>query len=221
MPNRTWSQFGSTPKYSYVTDVFECIDNEEKAYWLGFLYADGWVSTKIDKFCLSLSVKDREHLIKYRNFICPDRELDECPKQNSARLIVSSKKITKDLVNLGCIPQKTLNLLPPTKVPNELLRHFIRGYFDGDGCARLVKNNSRVSISILSTRELLNYFRDTFRSIGATCRGKIENPKQYNAFRFSNECRADLQIIYRYFYTSSSIFLERKKEIFSKCLQEG
>lgn len=48
---------------------FEKIDNEEKAYWLGFLYADGNVSLKEDKIELSLAEKDLNHIKKFKNFI--------------------------------------------------------------------------------------------------------------------------------------------------------
>ena len=56
-------------KYSCDENYFECIDNEEKAYWLGFLYADGFIESKrgtySQKFGIMLSYRDRKHLEKF------------------------------------------------------------------------------------------------------------------------------------------------------------
>ena len=56
-------------KYSYDSNFFEKIDSEAKAYWLGFLYADGYIhrnykNGKIKSMSLELSLKseDRAHL---------------------------------------------------------------------------------------------------------------------------------------------------------------
>ena len=38
-----------------VLNIFNKIDTEEKAYWLGFLYADGSVGSKEDKIELGLA----------------------------------------------------------------------------------------------------------------------------------------------------------------------
>ena len=48
---------------------FEKIDTEEKAYWLGFLYADGSVGSKDDRIELGLAEKDFHHIEKFRDFI--------------------------------------------------------------------------------------------------------------------------------------------------------
>lgn len=58
----------STRKY-IVDDVFEKIDTEEKAYWLGFLFADGYVGTNDNSVGLGLAIKDIEHVKKFKKFI--------------------------------------------------------------------------------------------------------------------------------------------------------
>lgn len=45
-----------------ILTYFENIDTEEKAYWLGFLYADGYVNANEDKIELCLAEKDFHHL---------------------------------------------------------------------------------------------------------------------------------------------------------------
>lgn len=58
--------------------IFDVIDTEEKAYWLGFIYADGYISSTLTKgkyqgknpyaFGLALQLRDINHLIKFNNF---------------------------------------------------------------------------------------------------------------------------------------------------------
>lgn len=215
MMERTWTQSGSTAKYSYNNEAFKNIDTEDKAYWLGFMYADGYVSKNVDKFALSLAEKDKNHVGEFRDFIVPDRELEYQEGQKSYRITISSKEITADLVSKGCTPQKSLTLQPPPEgaIPDQLVRHFIRGYFDGDGSAMLKKNGSRVCISILGTESMLEFIVSYFKSQGVACRSKIRKPKEYNAYVWADESTSDIMKIYHLLYDESTIFLDRKRAV--------
>lgn len=143
--------------YNYNDTIFEIIDTEEKAYWLGFLYADGNVTKRLikkenrkDKFSyqleLSLAEVDKDHLIKFGRFMFQDFNEEKNLKKKIIKLkekeyiaykiTINSKKIVEDLIKLGCVPKKSLILTYPTEeqIPFKLQHHFIRGYFDGDGC---------------------------------------------------------------------------------------
>ena len=121
-----------TSRNTLIKDIFHIIDTEEKAYWLGFLYADGYVS-KYNQVEVSLTLEDEDHLIKLKNFINTNTEIIK--DDHRCRLLFCSKELAKDLANLGCVNNKSLILTFPTEeqVPQELLRHFLRGYVDGDG----------------------------------------------------------------------------------------
>ena len=58
-------------KYSCDENYFECIDNEEKAYWLGFIYADGYITSKrahgSQNFGVSLAIKDKKTFRKIKS----------------------------------------------------------------------------------------------------------------------------------------------------------
>lgn len=206
--------------YSYNEQVFQYITSEESAYWLGFLYADGCVHSGTRKFVsLSISNKDREHLSKYRDFMCPEKPIEEQVKQNAVRVTVGSKIIHESLVKAGCTPKKSLTLQAPPKglIPEELVRHFVRGYFDGDGSIAPTKKIYTV-MTLTGTEHILNYCRDQFILAGAGCRGKVRKDKNINAFRWKSESAPDLKIIYGYLYDGATIFLERKKEIFERVL---
>lgn len=150
--------------YSYAESVFENIDSEEKAYWLGFLYADGYISQGIkNEISLSLKEEDREHLEKFRAFLKLENKKITLKKKEmnnkiyySYRFCLSNQKIRNDLILLGCLPRKTFKLSFPNsnQVPDYLVRHFIRGYIDGDGC---ITNHitSKISLEILGTEQFL------------------------------------------------------------------
>lgn len=114
--------------------VFDVIDSEEKAYWLGFLYADGYISKRDNAVELSLQLTDYEHLEKFMKFL----KRANTVKTDSfrCRLSFTNKHIHNQLINLGCTTQKSLTLTFPNKdiIPKHLLKDFVRGYVDGDGC---------------------------------------------------------------------------------------
>lgn len=67
-------------KYTFNENIFSIIDNEEKAYWLGFLYADGYLTDQ-GLFGCALQEKDKAHLNKFLTFLgMPEEEQEECIK---------------------------------------------------------------------------------------------------------------------------------------------
>lgn len=123
------------------SDIFEVIDTEEKAYWLGFLYADGSLhyndGTKKNKYIIEVALKksDKGHLEKLKTFLNARNKISPRKKTNSFRLTITNKKMYNDLIKQGCHPRKSLDMTFPGKeiVPDNLLKHFLRGYVDGDG----------------------------------------------------------------------------------------
>jgi intein/homing endonuclease len=138
-------------------NIFEYIDTEEKAYWLGFIYADGYIGLKTNDFELSLQEKDFKHLTNFKNFIKLETNLAYRIKTKSYRLSFRNKIFKKNMINLGVVPNKSLILEFPKEkqVPNKFLYSFIRGYFDGDGSIHKIKNANNYSVQILGTYDLL------------------------------------------------------------------
>lgn len=155
-------------KYNCNQDFFEIIDSEAKAYWLGFLYADGNVSRNTIK--IRLSERDYSHLEKFREAIQgKDYEITR-GTQNSfgtmtrySQISINSAKMKSDLVKLGCVPNKSLILKFPnlSQVPEYLQKHFIRGYFDGDGSIIVPKTVKypQTSLSFLGTEDMLQHIK--------------------------------------------------------------
>lgn len=116
---------------TFDENVFNIIDTEEKAYWLGFLFADGSMSNqKRANLELSLQLNDITHIEKFTKFLKCDRSVRYDTYR--CRFSASSKKLYTDLIKHGCTSKKSLTIKFP-KLVSALVRHFIRGYFDGDG----------------------------------------------------------------------------------------
>lgn len=211
----------------YILDetYFEKIDTEGKAYFLGLLYADGSVNKEKNDIVLSLQEKDSYILEKFKTELSSTRPLVFIDKQsknknwqNSIKFIVSSKKMKLDLIRLGCHPNKTFTLQFPTEeqVPSHLLRHFIRGYFDGDGCLYIGKNNE-CEFSIVSTLDFCNELAIKFK--------EIFDIKSCISTRFPerNNCTRTLKVhkrssilqLKKWFYEDASVYLNRKLEKFN------
>lgn len=132
-------------KYIYNESYFKEIQNEKQAYWLGFLCADGCITRfyrneKLKSMSLELTLQsqDLDHLVNFKNDLetnVPISHKTISGKYEADKISINCTSMCRDLIKLGCTPTKSLTLEFPSEniVPSNLLRHFIRGYFDGDG----------------------------------------------------------------------------------------
>ena len=196
-------------KYSYNYDFFNKIDTQEKAYILGILYADGNNFSKYKKrISIGLHKNDKELLEKISQILNSNRPLQY--SQNSYILHISGKNISEQLTNLGCVPQKSLILKFPTEeqVPRELHSHFIRGYFDGDGCISYGKCY-RV-VAILGTEDFIQGVKYCLEENGIP--SKISKVK--NIFILRIYSKDNIKSFHDYIYKNANIFMERKNNKF-------
>ena len=196
--------------YECNEKFFDVIDTEEKAYWLGFLYADGCIANDTHYMSLVLSISDKEHLIEFNKHIKSTYPI-KIEREKYVKLKISNKHIGNSLINKGCIPKKSLILEFPnlSQVPKFLIRHFIRGYFDGDGCICNQLNNKgyfRSKINIVGTNNFLS---------GLIIHLPIENIKvhQRNGFKVHEiniYNKKDIIKIMHYLYDDATVYLKRK-----------
>ena len=155
-------------KYDYDKSYFKKIDTPEKAYWLGFIYADGYVSEQKDGsnkiFGIALAVKDIDHLRKFKKAIkatYPITTYNPSPNCYStgeySRIQICGDEIFNDLGKHGVVPHKTCVLKPPN-IDKELIPHFIRGYNDGDGC--ITKATTSYAVKIVGTEDMLQFIQE-------------------------------------------------------------
>lgn len=211
----------SSRKYHFNQKTFECIDNEEKAYWLGFLYADGCVSFRTVK--MRLSAKDATHAQKFLDFMQSDSKLEYGiqdsfgSKSEYVDAKIYSMKLVDDLIKLGCVERKTLSLTMPneTQVPSELKKHFIRGYFDGDGSIVSLKNN-KYSMSFVGTYSMLESLSEFFNVPCKIRKRHKHHEVGYISFGGNLQVLEKLEMI----YSDATVFLDRKYELYQKIKEQ-
>lgn len=150
-------------KQGYPRDefYFNKIDTEEKAYWLGFLYADGCVHS--NNYEISVNITDKEHIEKFKTAIKAFNhnitETQDKRFQNAKTLYqfsIKDKQLHQDLIKWGCIPQKSLLINKIPNIPRDYVSHFLRGYFDGDGSLHYLQSTNNYRISFIGTKDFLN-----------------------------------------------------------------
>lgn len=205
-------------KYLLNQDFFLNIDSEIKAYWLGFLYADGYITSNV--LGLSISNKDKLHLEKFRQALETDKPINTyIPKSKSKPIVslhISSDKLVSQVRNLGLVERKTLILEKLPDIKKELLSHFIRGYFDGDGCIHIEKKYNVLRLSILGTYNFISSLQDTLLQNCNITKVKLTQCKKNNSITYQYGKGGNLQVrkIYDYLYKDATVYLERKKERF-------
>lgn len=149
--------------YKYNKQFFNKIDTEEKAYWAGFIAADGNIRKDFLKMRIELNIQDYCHLENLKNLLKEKILLKKSirPKNHSCYIDVNCKEFCLALNNLDITPKKSLTLkIEFDLIPKELRSHFIRGYFDGDGSinkySREGKNYNEWEISFISSKDFLN-----------------------------------------------------------------
>lgn len=199
-------------------DFFNVIDNELKAYWLGFIYADGSINKKITVLSISLKSTDTLHLEKFANlfnkkvFIYKRKAYINLPERTCCSLRISNTFIANDLNNKGIVPRKTYvdsNVIFK-HIPNDLVRHFIRGYFDGDGC---VTSNNAISF-VCNSSLFLQGIKKFLNKVTNKDR-KLKQVKDKTFFLLTYTGLDSKKNIFDYFYKDSTVFLERKKNKFN------
>ncbi|WP_310876979.1 LAGLIDADG family homing endonuclease [Priestia megaterium] len=211
--------------YNLNENFFDEINNEEKAYWLGFLYADGVINEDENLVRINLKSEDREHLEKFKLSVGSTHPVKDTVKKSDGKnyygvyVGFKSSHMVKMLVSKGCYQRKSLSLMFPSFhiVPKHLAHHFIRGYFDGDGCISYTTKNTEHSnrrlykISILGTENVVDNIKELLGSTAKT-------------YKYTNKCEISMGgnqqciKIYEYLYKDATIYLQRKHNKFQEML---
>lgn len=219
-------------KYIFDIDFFTDINNEINAYWLGFIYADGFVSEK-NKVGISLSIKDIQHLYKFKNDIKSTHPIKEYVVTNGykigaeyCRIMLVNKYFYNKCLEKGVLPHKTDKLVFPNKamfLNEDLIRHFIRGYVDGDGCITKILSKSKKKfdyrVKIVGTKEFLNGIQEyiPFEKVFNLTKRHKDNKNNFNL-----EIGGNLQVktMLNYLYSDCNVYLDRKYAIYKEFLQQ-
>jgi len=213
---------------TFDINFFKKIDNDIKSYWLGFLYADFGITSQ--GISTSLNLQDIELINKFKEDIrytgSPtffEKILDGGKIETYIRFVISSVELRKDLINLGCIPRKSFTLTFPNSdiVSDSLVRHFIRGYFDGNGCVYINPNASKETgttrgyITIVGAKNLIDGIKTKVVELTNIKQQsiKVSNVKHSPGISLLRIFRMDaLKIFKDFLYVNSTRHLTRKKD---------
>lgn len=226
----------------YNRRYFQDINTPEKAYWLGFIFADGWIhkghgrngSTNYE-LGIELSVTDREHLVKFANaigmdsnkikervrkgnWIKPSQDEDLAGNFSGSHetsvLRAYSKDMYYDLIENNVIENKTnFDIFP--NVEDSLYRDFLRGYFDGDGSIYLEgsKGNGQCHITCAS-EDILNNIKERLMDFKINT-GNIY--KEHNTkYRLYVNKKEDVKNFLDFLYKDADIYLDRKYQAYKE-----
>jgi intein-encoded DNA endonuclease-like protein len=202
------------------------------AYVLGYWYADGslenawYIRGKYIRICsknLSI-IKKIKKLLKSEHKIV-FRKPEKVPSADKKKIYttkglyylrIGSHKLYNDLIKIGLTPRKSLTISFPL-VPNKYLRHFVRGYFDGDGCIHIDKKGGLKIIFTCGNKKFLKELSGILSK-----NYKIHKHKVYNSnrsFQLIFRTKASLIILKQiYYHVPKTMMLERKYKIYKKYL---
>lgn len=199
-------------KYSLNVHFFDEINSQEKAYWLGFLFADG--SLHKNKLTIRLSKEDKNHLYRFIASIeftgePEDVQVDTNFKKNAeiSHLQINSTELARALNKYMPFGKKSDKLIFPQWLDQKLIWDFIRGYFDGDGFVI----STRKKIGFCGNPVFLQHLRETFISfcIASEKDGYFQHKKDHYA-ELVFGVRVSRNIA-KMMYENDNISLERKK----------
>ena len=216
------------PNFDYT--YFHNINTARKAYYLGFLFADGCIQR--NDYTISIFLQDKDSNIihsfhkdlKSQLKIYHKKAHDNVSAQHGVSL--NSKEMYYDLINLGVKPNKSVDGMDFPLLDSNLMPHFIRGFFDGDGSIylkqRIYKDNKNgmhrmMKFTCTSKSFIEKLSEEIYVSCGAL--GSIEESSNYS--KISSRITTiynlrywrvkDLKSLYDYLYNNSDICLERKR----------
>lgn len=201
-------------KKNVDSNYFDNIDAEDKAYWLGFMFADGYVSDD-DSIELCVKSADRSHLEKFKSDIKSEHKIGskiiylDGKQYRANRISFTDHHLAQALRKLGCINFKSLIIEFPDLQSLELYRHFVRGFFDGDGS---ILNHKSTYIQCEITCGSCNFIRSLQDYLEELVLIKtfIKKDNRSNAYKLVTGSRYEAFRMAEYLYKDSSIYLSRK-----------
>lgn len=209
-------------KYHYNRNAFASIANEEDAYWLGFITADGYINEQHNWLNIGLAEIDLSHIKKFLKYLqFPINEAEEIIKKGIGgaytkdnavyQITVCGKKLVENLKQYGLFQAKSGEEKPYTCATKELEIAYLRGLLDGDGYIR----STQYGVGLVGSYEITKYFVSFIcRQLGIeNYEGKYigEHGKIYKA-AFSG--RIQSQKILNILYSNATIYLDRKFDLY-------
>jgi hypothetical protein len=228
--------------YTTNENYFNSIDSERKAYFLGFIMADGSIrlpqGNRQGVLTFGIHHEDSYILEELMRDVVPDGKVHHVHSPSiqanghsaQARVNIISTQIVNDLGRLGVYHRKTYVGMTFPDLPQNLIRHFIRGYFDGNG--GITVNEVRNRYVRTTSYEISNPFKRKLRKRSYFCGPDLEFLRELWKYlpegigepyhRFKRSCHVltaerlgEADILAQYLYEGATIFMHRKRSKFN------
>lgn len=163
-------RYSGVTKYTVNENYFDTIDTEEKAYWLGFIVADGSIieeASNTKRLSVTLAGRDIHHLEALKVALGSNQPIETYTSSiegyssyEMAKLRINNTTLCDSLIAKGVLPKKSTREHYPEGIPEELRRHYWRGFIDGDGCITIyeTKGKQKLQLSAIGSEEMIIAF---------------------------------------------------------------
>jgi hypothetical protein len=204
-------------RYALDDGFFDAIDTEAKAYWLGFLTADGTI--RRGRVKLALQERDFTHLLKFTaslesNYPAALREEYTVSGKpvRYGQVVIISARLAQSLVSLGVGERKTFVVQPCQQAPEHLIAHYWRGVFDGDGFITPGRSRGKGAlkwyIGLVGNKAMVGGF-DSFVQQYVKTAAAVRPHARIFAVRYSGVSVP--QAVLRLLYHGATVFLDRRR----------
>lgn len=222
-----------TSKRELRHDFFKVINTELQAYLLGFIMSDGSINKQRNTLAINIHSKDSE-IFELFKIISPEAHVADqkgyestalvrghtVKNSGSTRLQIASVILINDLEKFGIVQNKTYTQMSIPTMREDLIKHFIRGCFDGDGCITYgvrkpnLKNrekNYRVAVRFdicAKTNNLLLEIQKWFSNKNIQI--NLNYIKRDDMYRVCTSAKKEVTKLFDLFYNNSNFYLSRK-----------
>ncbi len=186
---------------------------DDMAYMLGFIAADGNIMIDPKVLNITQAKKDIYILERFNELLGCKRPI-HVQSNNICHLVIRNGELVNDLISLGIEPCKSLTMKWFKNIPSQYLRHFIRGYMDGDGCVCCYERKNRgtvIEVSFLGTRDFLEgMVKEIFNHIGIPVI-KVFDIKD-NKIKRAKYCGLSAVKLLKWLYEDANLYLLHKKQ---------
>jgi hypothetical protein len=203
-------------KYFLNEDYFSCL-NLVSSYYLGFIAADGHITNynnnKQNHLIINIIESDKSILENLKNSLSYTGKIYNVEKNNGQKqssIRVCSEKLKHDINKYINTNNKTFDLKWCNNISDDLIVHFIRGYFDGDGCVHFNKTKGYYSASIVGTEIFVNEIKNFYNQSQNNEDGSIKVYKTYSNLVFGGKYVAKKFLDWLYKYSTEETRLSRK-----------
>ncbi len=199
---------------------------EESCYWAGFLAADGNVDSK-GRIRLMLKYDDIFHLEKLKTYLKSTHAVSSnTTTYNRCSFEFTNKEMCEVLdLNFNIVPEKTLVMKFPHFIRPDMIRHFLRGYFDGDGCiCESFSNKNSVTATLYTTFccgsfDFINYIY-TFVNTRLGTSGHLQDFGTGKKWQIKYNTNDSVKLL-NYMYDDCTVFLDRKYALYERIVKHN